>query len=290
MRPFRASALFLAAIAAVGACRARDRAPSSSDSTATAAGGVGVATPNVVTVHARDYAFDAPNEMPAGMTTFRLVNDGKTLHHMVILRLDSGKTLADLQKAFQHPGPPPGWIVPAGGPNAPDPGSVSNATVEMAPGNYVLMCFIDFPGGVPHFTKGMIHSLTVNPSTTTAPPPKPDVVVTLSDYKFDITGPATVAGKHTFEVRGAPGQPHELELFRLEPGKTADDVVAWIRDMKGPPPVHGVGGVLPAGPGVPVYFTADMAPGRYALFCFLADAKDGKPHFTHGMIHTIEVT
>jgi uncharacterized cupredoxin-like copper-binding protein len=42
-------------------------------------------------------------------------------------------------------------------------------------------------------------------------------------------------------------------------------------------------------PGMSGYFTADFAPGNYALICFVPDAKDGKPHFTHGMMQQITV-
>ncbi|MBA3260206.1 MAG: hypothetical protein H0T68_12175 [Gemmatimonadales bacterium] len=37
------------------------------------------------------------------------------------------------------------------------------------------------------------------------------------------------------------------------------------------------------------WIEVDLEPGKYALICFLPDAKDGKPHFTHGMMQEIEV-
>jgi hypothetical protein len=37
------------------------------------------------------------------------------------------------------------------------------------------------------------------------------------------------------------------------------------------------------------FITADFTPGEYALICFLPDAKDGKPHFAHGMIQQIHI-
>jgi hypothetical protein len=42
-------------------------------------------------------------------------------------------------------------------------------------------------------------------------------------------------------------------------------------------------------PGMTEYFTANFTPGRYGLLCFLPDAKDGKPHFVHGMVQEITV-
>jgi len=43
------------------------------------------ARPNVVTIVAMDYAFKAPATVPAGLTTVRLVNQGKLLHHVQLV-------------------------------------------------------------------------------------------------------------------------------------------------------------------------------------------------------------
>jgi len=278
-------------VVTLAACRAEERPPG--DDT-TAAEASAAPEPNVVTVRARNYAFDAPDEIPAGLTTFRLVNEGPGFHHMQLVRLDSGKTYADLQQALKRPGPPPRWVVEVGGPNAPDPKSEANATQELLPGNYAILCLVDLPEKVPHFAKGMSRSLTVTPksgATAAALPraPKADIVVRLVDYNFELSAPLT-AGRHTFEVRTDAQQPHELELIRLEPGKTANDLLGWFQKMKGPPPGQAIGGVAAVVAGVPVYFTADLEPGEYLLICFVPDAKDGKPHVAHGMMKTVSVS
>jgi uncharacterized cupredoxin-like copper-binding protein len=63
----------------------------------------------------------------------------------------------------------------------------------------------------------------------------------------------------------------------------------WIEKMEGPPPGKPLGGVSGLEYGMSGYFTADFTPGNYALICFVPDAKDGKPHFTHGMMQQITV-
>src|SRR3954466_1815977 len=77
----------------------------------------------VVRVTGEDFKFDAPDVIPAGLTEFRFMNKGPSLHHMAILRLDDGKTIEDLRSALANPGPPPSWMKELGGPNAPDAGT-----------------------------------------------------------------------------------------------------------------------------------------------------------------------
>ena len=90
----------------------------------------------VVTVKASDFAFAAPQSIAAGQTTFRLINDGKELHHITILKLGAGKTIKDVQAAMKDPNAaPPAWLVAVGGPNAAAPGATIEATLDLAPGN-----------------------------------------------------------------------------------------------------------------------------------------------------------
>ena len=248
--------------------------------------------PNVVTVHATDYEFHAPATIPSGMTTFKLMNGGQTYHHLIIARLDSGKTLADAKAAFAKPGPPPAWLAGIGGPAAPDPNAESNATLDLQAGEYVLFCVVDLPGGIPHVAKGMLSALTVTPATgPAAAAPAADIDLEMFDYNFTLSKPVT-AGTHTFKVTTrAGGQQHEVELMKLAEGKTADDFTKWMGGkMDTPAPVAGIGGALALVPGgQPVYFTADFTPGEYMIICFVPDAKDGKPHAMHGMMQTFKI-
>jgi uncharacterized cupredoxin-like copper-binding protein len=38
-----------------------------------------------------------------------------------------------------------------------------------------------------------------------------------------------------------------------------------------------------------MFITVDFTPGRYALYCFIPDVKDGKPHTHHGMLKELTV-
>lgn len=242
-----------------------------------------------VMVVARDFAFQAPDQIAAGLVTFTLHNRGSTIHHMAIVRLDDGKTMDDLFNALKAGGPPPLWAHDMGGPNAPDPGADANATVAMQPGNYVLACFVDLPGGVPHIMKGMARALKVTPSgAAPAAVPAGDVTLTLSDYHFALSRPIT-RGVHTLRVVNTAAQSHEVSLIKLAPGKTANDILAWLQNPQGPPPANAAGGIAGMAHGQVETFTYDFTPGQYALVCFLPAPGDGKRHFEHGMIETITV-
>jgi hypothetical protein len=291
MRGYRTVGLSVAAMLAVSGCQEKQQAVSGADATAVGAPAAtgAPAGPAVVTVHARDFSYDAPDQIPAGMTTFHLVNDGPGLHHLVVVRLDSGKAMSDLQTALKNPGPFPRWATLIGGPNAADPHAESVGTLDIAPGNYVLICFVETSGG-PHFAKGMLRPLTVTAARgPTGPAPTADVTLTLSNYKFDLSQPLT-AGPHTIKVEAAAGQPHEVVIVRLDPGKTLDDLMKWVPTMVGAPPGHAVGGASPAAAGYPTYITLTLVPATYVFICFLPDAADGKPHAMHGMVQTIDVT
>src|SRR3954462_12148683 len=55
----------------------------------------------------KNLKFDAPDFTPAGLTEFRFMNKGPSLHHMAILRLDDRKTIEDLPSALRHARTPP---------------------------------------------------------------------------------------------------------------------------------------------------------------------------------------
>jgi uncharacterized cupredoxin-like copper-binding protein len=248
------------------------------------------AAPAIVTVTATDFRFDAPATAPAGAVTIHLINHGKELHQVQLVKLEDGKTAADFAKALQTPGPPPSWIKFVGGPNGIAPGQEAQATSVLAPGSYMYLCFIPSQDGVMHTAKGMVRPFEVTATSgAMAEAPAADVTITLTDYAFDSSQPLT-AGSHTILVKNAGPQAHEIVLLRLPPGKKAEDFGRWAETgMKGPPPAEPLGGVGFLDKGSEGSFTANLTPGDYGFICFVPDAKDGKPHLAHGMMKTITV-
>lgn len=250
---------------------------------------VPLAGANVVNIVAHEYAFDVPASIPAGLTTFRFVDAGKELHHVKLVRLTDGRTLADVFAVLKGGGNLPAWMQRVGGPKAPVAnGGVTYGTLVLEPGSYVAYCEANAPDGQPHFMKGMMKSFIVTPSSRHAALPKGDVRITLSDYKFTFSHPLT-HGRHVIAVHNGASQAHEIFIQRFAPGKTPADLAVWKANHVGSSPLSSFGGTTDLPPGGTQIIQSDFPPGFYELTCFVPDAKDGKPHYQHGMIETIEV-
>lgn len=266
------------AVLTAAACSKKEEAPE--------AGPPAAVLPPTVHVTATDYAFEAPDSLPAGLTSFHLMNTGKELHHLVLYRLAEGQTKDSLLKGMG--GPIPSTAVMIGGPNPAVPAGSAEATVNLKEGKYVMFCVIPGPDGKPHIMKGMIKELVVTPSSAVVTEPVADVTIKLNDFAFDIA-PALTSGHHVIRVEDSGPQPHELVLVKLEPGKTVEQMAQWSEKLEGPPPGTLLGGVSPMTIGEVNYITVDLTPGEYAMLCFVSDAKDGKPHLMHGMMKQVSV-
>ncbi len=292
------STITLAALALTAAAAAAQQAPAHHAAKNGAVSGV---TSNklasrrdgirVVTVTANDYAFDAPDSIPAGLTEIRLRNRGTEMHHVWLIRLDAGKTMKDLFGAMGPHGALPAWAHDVGGPNTPGPNGESMAILRLAAGRYAMVCVIPSPDGKAHVMKGMAKEVVVTPavSNTANANVRVNTTMTLLDYSFKFSKPLE-AGAQTIRVKNGAAQGHEVVIMRLQPGRKAAEVLAWMEKMEGPPPGAPIGGTTPMAHGEENLITLDFTPGEYALICFAPDAKDGKPHFMHGMMQTITVS
>lgn len=247
--------------------------------------------PNVVTVTARDFAFELPASIPAGVTTFRFVNKGALAHHMTIVRLDAGRTAAEALQAVIATGraPRPEWMHPVGGPQSIKPGVEGNATVVLEPGNYLAFCEVPGPDPAPHYMKGMAKAFTVTGPPRAGSLPVADVSLSLTDYDFIFARPLT-RGRHTIAVTNNGAQGHMVVFNRFPPGKGVADLLAWAKNPQGKPgPGYTMGGVTEIPPGATVTFSRNFLPGHYGMVCFTPDTKDGRPHFMHGMQKEFDV-
>ena len=290
------SVLLIVCIAVLPACKGGDEARPADR-----------AVPTVVSLTATEYAISAPDSIPAGWTTFRLANRGEQVHYGHIVRLDPGRTVQDLVGAYleaiRTSGPRPAWVKRFGGPGGTAPGDSSNVTQRLEPGSYVWICPVEDDTGTPHFARGevkpfVVHAVAAD-SAGLAAAPAADAAIHLGDYAFTVESPLR-AGRHTIRVENAGAEPHDFALLKLAPGRTMEEVRAWLNperarrgdDTREPPPLETIGtvggGIAAISPGMSAYFEANLTPGEYVLFCMVT-APDGRSHIEHGMIQQLRV-
>lgn len=242
--------------------------------------------PDAARFVAVDYAFAGPDTLAAGRVSMRLVNQGASVHHAVLARLDPGRSLEDVLATYStQRNAVPTWLVFVGGPSAAAPGDSVAVISTLEPGTYVLMCFIDDGDHIMHLTKGMMKTITVverdDPSTS----PVATAEIRMSDYAFDVAAPIE-AGQHVVRVVNDGPQPHELGVVKLDAGVTAQQFLSTFRPRPAPGSLQGrlIGGVGLLSPGETALWPVTLDTGSYVLVCFVPDVGDGRPHLAHGMI------
>lgn len=240
-----------------------------------------------IKVSAADYSYIAPINIRSGWTRVILTNTGTEPHHVQFLRLNDGVTAEQFEEALkQGEGPALAMTKQVGGVGAVHPGGTASAVLNLTAGEYVILCFIPSPSdGVAHHAKGMIRRMTVADADGHGIEPAADLTVNLQDFAFDMPD-SLPAGKVTIKVTNDGPEPHEFNILKLEEGKTAADVMAFLSgEAGGPPPFAPVGGANGIEAGLTEYAELDLPPGNYVAICNIPSPKaEGHPHFTLGMI------
>lgn len=254
--------------------------------------------PNLVKIKTADFVFlEVPDTIPSGMTTFKIENEGAFPHNAAIGRLTGDHTYDELiSYVMENESQFPEWFVFMGGPSAPLSGEISEATMQLFPGNYAIICGVPVPAGMPHFMKGMTKPLTVvKKEGNQTPAPEEDLIMVMDDYSFNME-PDITAGTKTIKVENTADQDHEFLLVRLKEGKSGGDMLNWLGtviqsdDPRLPEaPGEFLNGVSSMEKGLVNYITVEFSPGEYVLICPILDEEDGRPHFMHGMVHQFTV-
>jgi len=282
-----AAVIILLAISLTG-CGKSKKSNSSSGTTTTAA-------PKAVStmdITAKEFIFDAPNSVQEGYVKINFTNAGTVDHQAQFLRLQDGKTLQDFTAAGTAD--PSGLQALAltdggGGVNVTKPG-VEHAVNKLRAGNWLMVCFVPGPDGVPHLAKGMIRPFVVGPPASTETAPTATATVSAKNFNFG-TLPTFKTGTTTVEFKNtSTDQVHEMTLIRMAAGKTVTDAKAFFAQPAGPPPFESVGGAAAVGPGDSVFADVDLTAGTYVVLCHVPDPASKKPHVALGMIQQFTVT
>jgi hypothetical protein len=125
-----------------------------------------------VDVTATNYAFAGiPAELPAGVTSFNLGNEGEDLHELVLVRKNDGVTQS-AEELLALPEEEAMSLTTMVGTNAfAAPGEEDYTIADLEPGDYVALCFVPVgatstdgppPDGPPHAMEGMYAEFTVS--------------------------------------------------------------------------------------------------------------------------------
>jgi uncharacterized cupredoxin-like copper-binding protein len=238
---------------------------------------------------ASEFAFAGPDTLAPGVTSVTFRNDGSQLHHMILARLDDGKTAADFG-AFMAENPTgiPDFVSWRGASGGVEPGGNSTSIIDLPAGTYLLLCFVADPAdGTAHIEKGMMRELVVAGEPVGAPAPVADGEIRMKDFEFGHDSIA--AGSHLFHVINDGPSIHEVDLVRLHDGATAESFLAAVAPGSvDPPPGTPMGGTGALSPGLSNWWPVDLSPGTYLFICWVPDA-EGVPHAMLGMVKTVVV-
>ena len=249
---------------------------------------------NIVEIIALDYAFDAPDEIPSGWTTFHFTNEGDEEHFFVPLLLDEGWTFEDYMEGVLPP-VNDAWIAHReghigqeealeqvfgmfeegeievgyeyrGGSGIVAPGLSTEVMLYMEPGTYVLECYIKAEDGEFHLMEGMVRELVVSGHKSEAQPPEADIEIIFADGSIEMNGDLA-AGRLTFSVT-ADQEYDNVHIAKIDGDADLREVAEWmdwfaVNGLRHPAPASFIGGMHALQPGTTGYFTVDLEPGRY---------------------------
>jgi len=253
-------------------------------------GTVADSEPGVVAVTMTDYTFAADDaQVSAGPVRFRVTNSGAEDHQLMIGRLHAGVDEDQFVQTYEEQGEPTAFQLLdwEGGANGIAPGATEEATSQLVPGDYLMVCFMRAADGQSHVMKHMVAPLTVVPSNVAATAPDAGEVITVRDYAIEI--PDGFRGDGPVSIRNEGTEPHEVALLRLGDGKVVGDAFGWYAKPDGPPPFTAAGGIGVVSPGVPGWASLHLEPGNYVAVCFVP-GPDGAPHALKGMVTPFTVS
>jgi hypothetical protein len=245
-----------------------------------------------VTITAKDFSFDMPETLSAGLVDITMTNAGAEAHQAQLARLNQGVTTDQILAAVKGD---PATLLPlltlVGGPNGIDPGQSQEVIVNLSSGQHVALCFFSGADNVPHAAKGMVKFFQVHDPSNVGQVSEPTAQgeVTLKD--FSITMPSTLKPEPILlKVVNQGPQPHEVGFVKLAPGKSLQDVTNFLHNPTGPPPFEkSAGGMGALAPNTSGWMKLNLAAGNYVALCFVPDPATKKSHAELGMITAFTV-
>lgn len=247
--------------------------------------------------------FEAPDSTLSGFNTFKFSNESSMIHFFILAKLPRGKGIEDHQsflapvfqnivdqingKEFSEPELGlnwPEWFSEvsylSGGPGLLSPGQTAEISFYLAPGTYVMECYVK-TNGIAHSYNpipevyGMAHELIVTTDTTIIKPPKANIKVNISTEKgYEFEGTPSL-GKNIVEVNFISQKTygnflgHDIHLVELTDSTDFEKVIKWMNwaspnGLETPAPAKFLGGANEMVAGSTAYFSVNLTKGKYA--------------------------
>ncbi len=252
--------------------------------------------------------FNLVDEVPSGWTTFSYRNQSADPHFFIFEKMPDTLTIEDYKRDLIPPfiaafkffdegnidagmaefGKIPEWfsrVELGGGVGLTSPNTISESTIYLEPGTYVMECYVRMPNGMAHTFMGMLEQLVVTEEDNGLEPPQADASISLSSTNGVSFADSLQAGYHTFSVDFQDQQQyehmlgHDINLVKLETAEALDSLASWINagDIKSfrtpaPQGMTFLGGVEDQQAGTTGYFSVSLEPGEYVLISEIPNA------------------
>lgn len=244
-----------------------------------------------VEVVATDFGYQLPTaKVPSGPLALTMVNRGVEIHQATVLRLPDGVRADEVAAALR------GGDASAltgttsmGGPGALRPGRKARVDLDLAPGAYLMVCFIPSPRDAQaHSQKGMASPFTVEgpaPAAVT-PSTKGTITITAAGYQL----PASLSSG-SYRVVNESEQTADAVLLSVNTGRTSQDVAAFFAGgAAGPAPFTIIGGMANLSPTTSAIVNLEVSTGKYVLVGFATKPAGGAPELLPGLMAEVNVS
>ncbi|WP_339917082.1 hypothetical protein [Yeosuana marina] len=255
----------------------------------------------VINILTENMDFQMADTIPSGWNTFRYKNASTQTHFFLIDKYPEGITLdsvkarvlppfdkgmklineGNAEEGFAQFGKLPAWFMEMknyGGSGLISPGLVTETTVKLNPGYYIIECYVKMSNGVWHTSMGMATEVIVSETNSGNIEPKADIAITISSTEGIVFNDSISKGPHTFSVFYKDQIAHEnfighdVNLAKLGDNADLDEINNWMDWSKpkgliepAPKGITFLGGVNNMIAGDTGYFTVNLEPGRYIL-------------------------
>jgi hypothetical protein len=241
--------------------------------------------PAIIEIVAHDLSFEIPDTVPAGLVRLQLTNQGSQAHAAQLYRLNDGVDLDRFKTAMRQGISTERLIATSlGGPANVDRGE-TGPVVEMvlAPGNYLVVCWLLDSGGTPHAFLGMVHPFEVVGEAEDTSLASPEATFELTEYEIRV--PEGFDGSGTFGVINGGSEWHELIFLQIDEEQDPEAALTHLAGttQRFPVPYANRGGISALeSEGGEGRVDLDLEPGRYLVACAIP-TDFGVYHATLGM-------